>query len=185
MEPRWESIMAHSQQTSICHRVSQKRNRTCQGPLTKYRFPLERVETPPSPLSTVPFTRDPDFVHRETLLDQIYSKNSVAGSRIALISLGDIRKSQLAIEYSYQVRSKSPQSFRDIADQVKIPGRQDAKVNIFKLLQDEKIGNWICILDNINDDQLLCPVPVAGKEDPISGVTNTSTKPLLEYIPRS
>ncbi|CAG8947722.1 unnamed protein product [Penicillium salamii] len=178
--------MAHSRQTFICHLI-------------------KRPETPPSPLSTVPFTRDPDFVRRETLLDQIYSKNSVAGSRIALIGLGGVGKSQLAIEYSYQVRSKSPatwvfwvhasnearfeQSFRDIADQVKIPGRQDVKVNIFKLvenwLRDGKIGNWVCILDNIDDDQLLCSVPVAGKGDPMSGSTNASTKPLLEYILRS
>ncbi|CAG8215912.1 unnamed protein product [Penicillium olsonii] len=184
MEPRWESIMAHSRQTSICHR---------------------RPETPPSPLSTVPFTRDPDFVRRETLLDQIYSKNSVAGSRIALIGLGGVGKSQLAIEYSYQVRSKSPatwvfwvhasnearfeQSFGDIADQAKFPDRQDAKVNIFKLvenwLRDEKIGKWVRILDNIDDDQLLCSVPVAGKGDMMRGSTNASTKPLLEYIPRS
>ncbi|CAG8041804.1 unnamed protein product [Penicillium salamii] len=170
-------------------------------PLCYYSAP----ETPPSPLSTVPFTRDPDFVHRETLLDQIYSKNSVAGSRIALIGLGGVGKSQLAIEYSYQVRSKSlatwvfwvhasnetrfEQSFRDIADQVKIPGRQDAQVNIFQLvenwLRDEKIGNWVCILDNIDDDQLLCSLPVAGKRDPMSGSTNALTKPLLEYVPRS
>jgi tetratricopeptide (TPR) repeat protein len=115
------------------------------------------------------------------------------------------RKSQLAIEYSYQVRSKSSatwvfwvhasnearfeQSFRDIADQVKIPGRQDAKVNIFQLvenwLRDEKIGNWVCVLDNVDDDQLLCSVPVAGKRDPMSGSTIGSTKPLLEYVPRS
>ncbi|KAJ5858068.1 hypothetical protein N7455_008962 [Penicillium solitum] len=170
-----------------------------------FHLPPERAETPPSPLSTVPFTRDPEFVRRETLLDQIYSKNSVAGSRIALIGLGGVGKSQLAIEYSYQVRSKSPttwvfwvhasnearfeQSFRDIADLVKIPGRQDAKVNIFRLvenwLRDEKIGNWVSILDIVHDDQLLCSVPVAGKGDPMSGSTNASTKPLLEYVPRN
>ncbi|CAG8411003.1 unnamed protein product [Penicillium salamii] len=147
----------------------------------------DRPETPLSPLST------------------IYSKNSVVGSRIALIGLGGVGKSQLAIEYFYQVRSKSPaiwvfwvyasnearfeQSFRDIADQVKMPGRQDAKVNIFKLVEnwlcDEKIGNWVCILDNVDDDQLICSVSVAGKGDPISGSTNASTKPLLQYVPRS
>ncbi|KAJ5971839.1 uncharacterized protein N7479_001757 [Penicillium vulpinum] len=170
-----------------------------------FHLPPERPETPPSPLSTVPFTRDPDFIRRDTLLDQIYEKNSVPGSRIALVGLGGVGKSQLAIEYSYKVRSKSPatwvfwvhasnearfeQSFRDIADQVKIPGRQDAKVNIFKLvenwLRDRKIGNWVCILDNVDDDQLLRSVPVAGKGDPMSSSTNASTKPLLEYIPRS
>ncbi|KAJ5496994.1 hypothetical protein N7463_008981 [Penicillium fimorum] len=121
-----------------------------------------RPETPPSPLSTVPFMRDPDFVRRDTLINQIHEKNSVAGSRIALIGLGGVGKSQLAIEYSYQLRSKSPelwvfwvhasnearfeQSFRDIADQVRIPGRQYVEVDIFKLvenwLRDEK-RKWV------------------------------------------
>jgi NB-ARC domain. len=116
------------------------------------------------------------------------------------------RKSQLAIEYSYQVRSKSPatwvfwvhasnearfeQSFRDIADQVKIYGRQDPKVNIFKLvenrLRDEKLGEWVCILDNVDDDKFLCSLPTADKRVPTIGPTNDLTKkPLLEYIPRS
>jgi hypothetical protein len=81
------------------------------------------------------------------------------------------------------------QSFRDIADQIKIPGRQDVKVNIFKLiencLRDENRGKWLLILDNVDNEQLLCSYSVAGKEDPISSQTNASTKPLLEYIPRS
>ncbi|CAG8083911.1 unnamed protein product [Penicillium salamii] len=166
---------------------------------------LVRPETPPSPLSTVPFARDPDFVSRDTLLQQIHEKSSVAGSRIVLVGLGGVGKSQLAIEYSYHVRSQSPatwvfwvhasnearfeQSFRDIAEQIKIPGRQDPKVNIFKLvencLRDENRGKWLLVLDNVDNDQLLCSFSVAGKEDPISSRTNGSTKPLLEYIPRS
>ncbi|KAJ5921090.1 hypothetical protein N7466_009416 [Penicillium verhagenii] len=69
---------------------------------------LVRPETPPSPLSTVPFARDQGFVSRDTLLLQIHQKSSVPGSRIALVGLGGVGKSQLAIEYSYQVRSQSP-----------------------------------------------------------------------------
>jgi hypothetical protein len=69
---------------------SVKRNRTGQGRLTNCRFPLERPETPPNPLSTVPFKRDPDFVRRDKLVDQIHEKNSVPGSRIALIGLGGV-----------------------------------------------------------------------------------------------
>ncbi|KAJ6004729.1 hypothetical protein N7540_013098 [Penicillium herquei] len=170
-----------------------------------FHLPPVRPETPPSPLSTVPFARDPDFVGRDTLLHQIHEKSSVPGSRIALVGLGGVGKSQLTIEYSYQVRSQSPakwvfwvhastearfeQSFRDIADQIKLPGCQDPKVNIFKLvenwLRDENRGKWLLILDNVDNDQLLCPFSVAGKEDLISSRTNTSTKPQLEYIPRS
>lgn len=50
---------------------------------------IERMETPPCPLSTVPFARDPDFVSRDGLLDQI-EKNLVPGSRIALVGLGGV-----------------------------------------------------------------------------------------------
>ncbi|KAJ5917547.1 hypothetical protein N7466_011101 [Penicillium verhagenii] len=170
----------------------------------EFYLPPERPEIPPNPLSTVPFARDPDFVNRITLLHQIHEKSSVPGSRIALVGLGGVGKSQLAIEYTYRVRSESPatwvfwvhassearfeQSFRDIADQVKIPGRQDPKVNIYKLvenrLRDEKTGKWICILDNVDDDKFLYSFQAARKEDTIRDPTHASTKPLLEYIPR-
>ncbi|KOS40823.1 hypothetical protein ACN38_g8323 [Penicillium nordicum] len=156
---------------------------------------LERPETPTKPLSTVPFAQDQEFVSRDGLLRQIREKSLIPGSRIALVGLGGVGKSQLAIEYSHQIRSQSPatwvfwvhgsnesrfeQSFQDIADQVKIPGRQNPQPNIFKLvenwLRDEKIGKWVCILDNVDDDQLLS----------IKSPASASAKPLLEYIPRS
>ncbi|CAI7629154.1 unnamed protein product [Penicillium viridicatum] len=155
----------------------------------------ERPETPTKPLSTVPFVQDQDFVSRDVLLRQIREKSLVPGSRIALVGLGGVGKSQLAIEYSHQIRSQSPgtwvfwvhgsnesrfeQSLRQIADQVKILGRQDPQADIFKLvenwLRDEKIEKWVCILDNIDDDQLLA----------LRNLPNASNKPLLEYIPRS
>ncbi|KAJ5369967.1 uncharacterized protein N7496_006059 [Penicillium cataractarum] len=165
--------------------------------------PPERPETPPSPLSTVPFPRDPDFVRRNTLVDQIHHKRTVPGSRTALVGLGGVGKSQLAIEYSYIVRSESPatwvfwlhgsnearfeQSFRDIADELKLAGRRDPGVNIFQqvenFLRDEKKGRWICVIDNV-EDEFLCSIPPARKDDPTKGPTNTPTKPLLEYVPR-
>lgn len=83
--------MAHSRQTFTCLRVGLERNRTRSGSTDLPLLPaLERPETPPSPLSTVPFARDPDFVSRETLLDQIHDKSLVLGSRIALVGLGGV-----------------------------------------------------------------------------------------------
>ena len=114
------------------------------------------------------------------------------------------RKSQIAIEYSYQVRSESPrtwifwvhasnearfeQSFRDIADQLKLPGRRDPRINIFQVvenwLRDERKGKWICVLDNV-DNEFLCSFPPDRKDEPVKAPTNAPIKPALEYIPRS
>lgn len=73
------------------------------------------------------------------------------------------------------------QSLRDIADQLKIPGHLDPKLNILKLvenwLQDENQGKWVCILDNADNHEFLCSLqPAAGQAAPV--------KPLLEYIPK-
>ena len=72
---------------------------------------------------------------------------------------------------------------------MKIPGRQDPNVNIFRLvenwLRDEKKGKWICILDNADDNEFLCSPSTAGKQDFTTESANIWTKPLLEYLPRS
>ncbi|KAJ5917562.1 hypothetical protein N7466_011116 [Penicillium verhagenii] len=169
------------------------------------QLPPERPETPPTPLSTVPFRRDPDFVSRDILLEQIHEKISIPGSRIALVGIGGVGKSQLGIEYSYRVRSESPatwvfwvyasnaarfeQSFRDIADRAKIIGRHDPTVNIYQLveswLQNDKSRKWLLILDNIDDDGFLRQPSAMCQETLTVGQTNASKKPLLEFLPRS
>jgi hypothetical protein len=50
----------------------------------------ERPETPPSPLSNVPFPRDPDFVKRGLLSDEIHERLSIPGGRLALYGLGGV-----------------------------------------------------------------------------------------------
>ncbi|RMJ22191.1 Kinesin light chain [Aspergillus sp. HF37] len=167
--------------------------------------PPGQPETPPSPLSTVPFPRDPDFVDRGTLLDQVHKKGSSPCSRVGLAGIGGVGKSQLAIEYSYRVRERSPgtwvfwihannatrfeESCRDIADRVKIPGRQDPKQNIFKLLRDwlhERDGDWVLIFDNVDDDQFLHQVPPTRQNGPgIDQSATTPERPIWAYFPQS
>jgi hypothetical protein len=50
----------------------------------------ERPDTPPQPSCFVPFRRDPDFVDRGTLLDQIREQCSAPASRVALVGLGGV-----------------------------------------------------------------------------------------------
>ncbi|KAJ5159346.1 uncharacterized protein N7500_008997 [Penicillium coprophilum] len=166
-------------------------------------YTSEQREPRPEPLSTVPFLHDPDFVSRDEILDQIHEKSSIPGSRIVLVGLGGwVRKSRLAIEYCHRVRQQSSdtwvfwvhasnaarceESLRNIADRAKIPGRQDRNSNIFQLfgnwLQDGKIGKWILVLDNVDDDELLRK-PLAT---PIEAQANTPrhvpTQPPLRYL---
>jgi hypothetical protein len=51
---------------------------------------LEPPETPPKPLSTVPFRRDPDYVQRGRLFEDISSKLSRPAARVALVGLGGV-----------------------------------------------------------------------------------------------
>jgi hypothetical protein len=69
-------------------------------------------------------------------------------------------------------------SFRDIADSVKIAGRQDRQANIFKLVQDWLRNcqhRWLLVLDNVDDAGFLLDSPAADSK--------TTCKPLREYLP--
>ncbi|KAK5110698.1 hypothetical protein LTR85_000741 [Meristemomyces frigidus] len=136
-------------------------------------LPLERADTSPEPTSNVPF--HPDFVERGVLLARINAQVSQPAARVAVVGLGGIGKSQLAIEYCYRLREQSretwvlwihassaarfEQGVREIAGLVKIRGRDDPKANIFGLVRDwlrgGKSGKWILVLDNVDDASFL------------------------------
>jgi hypothetical protein len=108
--------------------------------------------------------------------------------------LTEARKSQLAIEHAYRTREQSPetwvlwvyasnaarfeQSFREIADSVKIAGRQDPQANILELVHDWLRGykhRWLLVLDNVDDARFLLDRPAA--------TSKMASKPLRAYLP--
>ncbi|OOQ87671.1 hypothetical protein PEBR_16046 [Penicillium brasilianum] len=160
-------------------------------------------EPTPGPLSTVPFPRDPDFVDRGTLLDDIHIISSSLASRAALVGIGGVGKSQLAIEYCYRFLDESPkrwafwihassaarfkQGCQSIIERVKIPSRNDSKVHPLNLLSnwlcDEKRGKWVLVLDNVDDDQFLEENTQSGQ--PLSAQLPLSTNGTIIITTRS
>ncbi len=158
---------------------------------------------PPKPSSTVPFRRDRDFIDRGDLLSRVDERCSQPAGRAALVGLGGVGKSQLAIEYTHRTRERSPdtwvfwvhasnaarfeQGYRDIADVVKIAGREDPKAHIFKLVHDwlrGYEGKWLMILDNVDDAGYL-----VNGQAVIQSQSNDSRcqtlRPLRDYLPQS
>ncbi|KAB5581160.1 hypothetical protein GE09DRAFT_464613 [Coniochaeta sp. 2T2.1] len=62
--------------------------------------------TPPPPCANIPFFRDSDFVERGEILDQVDKRCSEPAARVALVGLGGVGKSRLAIEYAHRIAAK-------------------------------------------------------------------------------
>ncbi|KAM0703872.1 hypothetical protein Q7P35_008877 [Cladosporium inversicolor] len=164
---------------------------------------VERLAQKQSPLSTVPFRRDPDYVQRGSLFDKITSKLASPAARVALVGLGGVGKSQLAIEYAHQLRQRSPetwvlwiyasnaarfeQSVRDNLDQLKVHGRKDPKADAFQLfrvwLRDVTRGPWLIILDNADDAGVL-ESPAAIEQAQGAVANCPPAEPRLAYVPQ-
>ncbi len=165
---------------------------------------LYLASRPPKPSSTAPFSRDPDFVDRGDLLSRVDERCSQLAGRAALVGLGGVGKSQLAIEYTHRTRKRSPdtwvfwvhasnvarfeQGYQDIADLVKIAGRKDPKADIFKLVHDWLRGcegKWLLILDNVDNTDLLSEAGDAGQRGQGISVDGERRQPISAYLPQS
>ncbi|KAJ3569922.1 hypothetical protein NPX13_g5913 [Xylaria arbuscula] len=176
------------------------------GPIhAAFHLPPGRPETPPKPSFNIPFRRDADFVERKTILDQIYQACLRPASRVALVGLGGVGKSQLAIEYAYRVRDASVQEnqeiwvfwihaetkarveegFKSIVNAVKITGRNRPKADIpqlvYEWLQKERNERWLIVLDSADNIDVFYNMQAMARQTASEG----EKKPLSAYLPQS
>ncbi|KAI0544399.1 P-loop containing nucleoside triphosphate hydrolase protein [Xylaria curta] len=166
----------------------------------------ERPETPPKPSSFIPFCRDSHFIERKTILNRMKQACSAPPSRAALVGLGGVGKSQLAIEYAYRVRdafkrgnkdiwvfwvhaatrARVEQGFKAIADAVKIRGRNQPNADtlqlVYQWLCNEHNGQWLMVLDSADDINVFYDVSQDGKQP---ATAKEETKTLRTYLPQS
>ncbi len=159
--------------------------------------PSEPAEEPAQPFVSIPSCRDPDFVDRGDILDQIGRRCAEPPYRAALVGLGGVGKSQLAIEFAYSVnagggsirswvfwvhastRTRVEEGFWAIAEAVKLVGRSQPRANIPRLvynwLSNEQGDKWVMVLDSADD----LDVFYGASEDACEG------QPLATFLPQS
>jgi tetratricopeptide (TPR) repeat protein len=83
-------------------------------------------------------------------------------------------------------RARFEQSFRDMAERVKIAGRQDPQANIFQLVHDwlcDCKQQWLLVLDNVDDTRFLLDVQANGDNQGQTTNAQVIQEPLREYLP--
>lgn len=155
------------------------------------------------PSMMIPFKRDAKhFVGRTELMDSL-EHGFEDLNRLALVGLGGVGKSQIAIEYAYRLaeldpdlwvfwvhvnsRSRFKQSYADIARKVQLPKiehpEHDALQEVTDWLNDESHGRWLLVLDNCDDLDVIKNIE--------QGLTGSSAfggieeKPLIDYVPNA
>ncbi|KAL8741826.1 MAG: hypothetical protein Q9190_005609 [Brigantiaea leucoxantha] len=137
-----------------------------------------RVEAPSSTASSycIPFLRNRRFIGRTEKLKELEEKLIISGhcSKLALVGLGGVGKTQVALELAYTVKEHWPaysifwvpavsaesfeQAYRDIATRCSIaldPKREDPKASIQQYLNSDAAGKWLLIVDNADDEEIL------------------------------
>jgi tetratricopeptide (TPR) repeat protein len=145
----------------------------------------------------VPFTRNKHFVGRSPQLNELEAKLFVKGppAKVALIGLGGVGKTQIALELAYRRREKHEncsifwvtatsiesfeQAYLEIGGLLQIPGVADEKSDVKMLVKNhlgqETAGEWLMILDNADDADLWFK----------DASDTTQLTALINYIPRS
>ncbi|PNP77904.1 hypothetical protein FNYG_08630 [Fusarium nygamai] len=141
---------------------------------------VENIAVSPRQHWMVPFERNEGFVGREDvlrlLLDRISpSANKDACQRTVIQGLGGIGKTQIALEVAFRLRDADPScsvfwvpavdtmtfenAYRDIGQRLGVAGLDDDKADVKALVQAamsrEDTGQWLLIIDNADDPELM------------------------------
>ncbi|KAL3294287.1 kinesin light chain [Colletotrichum asianum] len=128
----------------------------------------------------VPFGRNKHFVGRNDILEKLLerippSADEDACQRTAIIGLGGIGKTQVAIEAAYRLRDAHPDCsvfwvpavsaamfdnhYRKIGEALKIKEIEEAREDVKDLVKDalerDDINDWLLIIDNADDIDLM------------------------------
>ncbi|KAF4951691.1 hypothetical protein FGADI_7285 [Fusarium gaditjirri] len=140
----------------------------------------------------IPFTKNPRFTGRTTILSALEDKffGPDQGQKMALVGLGGVGKTQIALHFAYQIKEKRPEysifwvpvlsaetaehAYEDIAKKLRLQKSsedEDVKDLVCQHLSSDKAGKWLFIVDNADEEEL-----ILGTADKAG---------LEEYLPQS
>jgi hypothetical protein len=121
---------------------------------------------------------------------------------LSTINSNDIRKSQIAVEYAYNLLERNPetlifwvfggskerfeQDYLGIARRLQLPGFHGSTVDVLALVKTalEKRSNWAMIIDNADDSTTLWGTSKANYSETSIQNDSTDCEGLAKYIPR-
>ena len=151
----------------------------------------------PEPHVLLPLSRNKGFVGRESEMERLehglYSED--ACQRVAIVGLGGVGKTQIALELAYRKREDTPdlsifwvpatqpaafeQAYQRIYENLQIPRITEDITDIKQLVKEnlskDSIGSWLLIIDNADDSKMLYE---RDAED-------STTLALIDYLPFS
>ncbi|KAH8694330.1 hypothetical protein GQ44DRAFT_719472 [Phaeosphaeriaceae sp. PMI808] len=145
----------------------------------------------------VPFQKNPQFVGRTQEIAQINAllANESRCERVAIVGLGGVGKTQIALEFAHQWREKYSdcavfwipvtnvesmlEAYLEIGRQLQIPNIEQEKPEVQKIVQrslsQESSGRWLLVFDNADDIDMW--TEKAG--------STTSSGRRIDYLPKS
>ncbi|KAL9572181.1 hypothetical protein ACKAV7_003669 [Fusarium commune] len=128
------------------------------------------------PCDNIPFTRNTRFTGRTAILNTLEDKffGPDQSQKVALVGLGGVGKTQIALRFAYQMKEKRPdlsifwvpllsyetaeRAYMDIAKKLglqKSSEDDDVKDLVCQHLSSHKAGKWLLIVDNADDQGLI------------------------------
>ncbi|KXX77766.1 Regulatory protein AfsR [Madurella mycetomatis] len=133
--------------------------------------------SPRQPYRYIPFQKNRKFVGRtsamNTLKEKLFGDDSQASHRVAIVGLGGVGKTQVALQVAYWTLQNKPewnvfwvpalsiasfeQACREIAQMLGLEGanKEDAKQLLQRYLDSDPSGRWLLIVDNADDEEVM------------------------------
>ncbi|KAH7184118.1 hypothetical protein DER44DRAFT_904760, partial [Fusarium oxysporum] len=128
------------------------------------------------PCYYIPFARNTRFTGRATILNALEDKffGPDQSQKVALVGLGGVGKTQIALRFAYQMKEKRPdysifwvpvlsdetaeRAYVDIAKKLRLQKSSeddDVKDLVCQHLSSDEAGKWLLIVDNADDQELI------------------------------